>query len=144
VYVLLLRYHLSYLCRTSSLKVLNPGLDSMGRWNGTIAMNTKLSSKFTLSYHETVTVFVKCFHSKSTLWLVHSSIAPKMLWSKLLGGSSDILPTQTNRKKIPLKNRPIHWRTLYVYVRIYIHTRTCVYWNSYIVKQKGKVVSVLN
>jgi hypothetical protein len=39
----------------------------MGWWNSTIAMNPELSSKFTLSDHQTVTVFVKRLHSKSTL-----------------------------------------------------------------------------
>ena len=39
--------------------------DYVNRVN-TITMNPELSSKFTLSDHETVTVFVKHFHSKST------------------------------------------------------------------------------
>jgi hypothetical protein len=38
----------------------------MGGWNSTIAVNPKLSSKFMLSDHKTVTIFVKRFHSKST------------------------------------------------------------------------------
>jgi hypothetical protein len=53
----------------------------MGRWNSTIAMNSQLSSKFTLSVHETVTVS---------------------------GGSSGILPTPTDPEKDTLPNRPIH------------------------------------
>ena len=39
-------------------EVSNPGLDGMG-WRN--------SSQFTLSHHQTVTVFLKRFHSKSTL-----------------------------------------------------------------------------
>jgi hypothetical protein len=48
-------------------KFRTQGLDGMGWWNSTIAMNPELSSKFTLSDHKTVTVFVICFHSKSML-----------------------------------------------------------------------------
>jgi hypothetical protein len=39
--------------------VSKPGLNGMGRWNSTIAMNPELSLKFTLSVHKIVTVFVK-------------------------------------------------------------------------------------
>jgi hypothetical protein len=40
-------------------------------------MNPDLPSKFTLSDHKTVTVFVKRFHTKNTLAPVHGSIATK-------------------------------------------------------------------
>jgi hypothetical protein len=44
---------------TVASEVSNPGLDGMGRQNNTIAMNSELSSKFTLSNRKTVTVFCK-------------------------------------------------------------------------------------
>jgi hypothetical protein len=49
----------------------------MGRWNSTIAMNTKLSSKFTLSDHETVTVFCKMLSQQKHVVL--QSMAPLQL-----------------------------------------------------------------
>jgi hypothetical protein len=68
----------------------------MGWWNSTIAMNPDLSSKFTLSDHKTVTVFVKRFHSK-TRAPVHDSIATKTLkvGSKMtIAASAPVLPNQ--------------------------------------------------
>jgi hypothetical protein len=43
------------------------------------AMNPKLSSKFTLSDHKTVTVFVKPFTARARYAAVHGSIATNML-----------------------------------------------------------------
>ena len=68
VYALFLHYHLSSLL--SNLEVSNPGLDGMGWWNSTIAMNPELYSTYKLSDHKTVTVFGKRFHRKSTLCFI--------------------------------------------------------------------------
>jgi hypothetical protein len=42
-------------------------LPTLKRFSCNVAMNPELSSKITLSDHQTVTVFVKRFHSKNTL-----------------------------------------------------------------------------
>jgi hypothetical protein len=46
-----------------------------------IAMNTELSSKFTLSDHKTVTIFVKCFKVGSKM-VIAASAAPMLLNQK--------------------------------------------------------------
>jgi hypothetical protein len=70
-------------------------------------MNPELSSKFTLSDHRTVTVFVKRFHSKARCAPVHGCIATKMLQSWQQNGDSSIRPIVAEPEKTVLQTRPI-------------------------------------
>jgi hypothetical protein len=73
----------------------------MGRWNSTIAMNPELSSKFTLSVHKIVTVFVKTLsqqkhvvlQSTVPLQLIRLKICSKMA----IAGSAPLLPNQKKK-----------------------------------------------
>jgi hypothetical protein len=72
-------------------------------------MNPELSSKCTLSDHKTVTVFVKGFHSKSTL--CSESMAPFQVKRSKVGSKMAIAasaPVLPNQKKRVLQNRRIH------------------------------------
>jgi hypothetical protein len=71
-------------------------------------MNPELSSKFMLSDHKTVAVFVKRFHRKAWCASVDGSIATKCfkVGSKMvIAASTPVLP---NQKKTGLQNRLIH------------------------------------
>jgi hypothetical protein len=68
-------------------------------WNSTIAINPEISSKFTLSYHKTVTVFVKHFTATACCAPVHGSIATKTLLSWQQNGDSDIRTSVAEQKK---------------------------------------------
>jgi hypothetical protein len=70
-------------------------------------MNPKLSSKFTLSDHKSVTIFVKRFHPQKHV--VPQSTAPLQLKRFKVGSKMAIeasAPVLLNQKKV-LQNRPI-------------------------------------
>jgi hypothetical protein len=81
----------------------------MGRWNGTIAMNPELCSKFTQSDHKTVTVFCKTLSQQKHIVLQSTALSQlkrfKVGSKMAIASPASVLPSQ---KKRVLQNRLIH------------------------------------